>query len=366
MKLRLFAAFLLPIALACSGGTGGPSAPPPPPPAAVRDAAELLAGGPAAIPAPFQGITPGMTKEEAEAKIPGLKEQTWFKLPEWGDLMFSVDLDEDSGKVQRLYVNLPATTAEATVTGKWGPPTKAKGQYTAFEKVLWWNPTAGIRANLGNALVDARPLEFTAYTPVATLLGPEGPPFAFAQGGLMGQTVEQIGATFGDRLVCSYKDAAKTVDVPWTRLATKFPPDDDHSYFLELAPTEYGDYWTRVHLSFAGSGEVNRFRLSIPFEGNVAAKDATMALLRKKFGTEGETRDVYGKPVTQLSDNPVVTMALDSLGDAVEIEVELAKGGKRPQAGRGGGKGGGDLPGGRPGGRGGGSRPGGPGRPGQR
>ncbi len=365
MRLRLFAALLLPIGLACSGGAP-PNAPPAPPPVdAPRDIGELLTGGAAVIPAAFQGIVPGMTREEALLKMPGLANQRWFKDPAWGDVMFSVDIDDETNKVSRVYLNVPATTGEASITTKWGPPVKAKGQYSAFEKVLWWNPGAGVRANLGTALVDSRPLEFTAYTPAATLVGAEGPPFAFAQGGVMSQTVEQIGATFGDKLVCSYKEAGKSVEVPWTRLATRFQPDEDHSYFLNLAPTEYGDYWTRVHLTFTGGGVVHRLRFAIPFEGNNAAKDATMAMLKKKFGTDGEIVEEYGKERIQLSAVPLVTMAVDALGDAVEIEVELAKGGKRPKAGRG--KGGGELPGGRPGGiRGGGSRPGGSGRPGQR
>lgn len=106
-------------------------------------------------------------------------------------------------------------------------------------------------------------------------------------------------------------------------------------------------------------------RFSIPFEGSVAARDATVALLKKKFGTDGEPVEEFGKALTRLSDSPVVTMSVDALGDAVEIEVEFAKGnaGKRPRAGRSGGKAGGNLPGGRAGGRGSGTRPGGPGRP---
>ena len=364
MRLRLFAAFLLPIGLACSGGA--PPPPPPPPPAAVvRDPSELLVGGVAVIPAPFKGVTPGMTRDEALAKLPGLATQRWFKDPEWNEVMFSVDIDDVTNRVNRVYVNLGAATAEAAVSARWGAPVKAKGQYSAFEKVLWWNPAAGVRANLGGALVDSRPLEFTAYTPAATLLGAEGPPFAFAQGGVMGQTVAQIGAVFGDKLVCSYKEAGKSVEVPWTRLANPLDPDQDHAYFLNLAPTEFGDYWTRVHLSFTGAGKVNRMRFSIPFEGNGPARDATVALLKKKFGTDGERVEEFGKELTRLSENPVVTMSVDALGDAVEIDVEFAKGdgGKRPRTGRSGGKAGGDLPGGRAGGRGSGSRPGGPGRP---
>lgn len=361
MRLLLFAALSLPILLACAGGAkdGGPAVQA----SAAKDPAQLLIGGTAVIPAPFKGVTPGMTRADATTKLPAIASQSWFKDPEWGDLMFAVDIDDDSGKVDRVYVNLPAATAEQLVTTAWGAPTKVKGQYTAFEKVLWWNPSAGVRANLGNALVDTRPLEFTAYQPVSAFLGADGPAFAFGGGdGVMGRTVDQLGATFGERLICSYDEAGKNTDVPWTKLATKFPPDADHDYFLELPPTDYGDYWTRVHLDFDAAGAVSRMRFSIPDEGNQAARDATMALLKKKFGTEGETVEDLGKTRTRLADKPYeVLMGVDTLGDAVEVTVEATGGKGRPVAGGRPGQGrpgkAGDAKAGRPGVTGGAGRP---------
>jgi len=365
MRLLLLAALVLPITLACAGGApdGAPSTPPP---AAAKGPAELLSGGAAVIPAAFKGVVPGMTRAEATQRLPALANQSWFKDPEWGELMFAVDIDESSGLVDRVYVNLPAADAESAVSAAWGPPTRAKGPYTAFEKLLWWNAAAGVRANLGNALVDTRPLEFTAYQPVSTMLGAQGPSFAFVgTEGVMGRDVTALGGQFGDRLVCSYDEGGKNLDVPWSKLAVKFPPDADHDYFLELPATEYGDYWTRVHLDFNDAGAVTRMRFSIPFEGNAAHRDATMALLKAKFGTEGEAVQELGKTRTRLAEKPLdVRMGVDSLGDAVEITVEAAGGKGRPVAGGRPGQGrpgkAGEAKGGRPG------VAGGAGRPGQR
>jgi hypothetical protein len=352
MRLRHLSALLLPIALACAGGPGPGGAPPPPaPPADVGDASKLLAGGIAVVPAPFKGITPGMSREEALAKMPSLATQAWFRDPAWGDLMFSVDIDDETNRVDRVYVNLPATTAEQTVTQAWGPPVKVKGQYTAFEKVLWWNPAAGLRANLGNALVDNRPLQFTAYTPTEKLVGTDGPAFSFGKAPVLGQTADQVGATFGDTLIGTWRENGKSQDVPWTKMATRYAPDDDHRYYLELPPTEYGDYWTRVHLSFSDKGLIERVRFSLPFEGSTAAKDQILATLERKFGGKGVTREEYGKQVTRFSEDPVVDVSLDAVSDAWEVEIEAVKGGNHPRSGgrgtiRGGPRGGGRPSGG--------------------
>jgi hypothetical protein len=62
---------------------------------------------------------------------------------------------------------------------------------------------------------------------------------------------------------------------------------------LDLPPTEWESYWTRVHITWGKDGKVESVWFKLPFEAYGPAKDELRAMFDKKWGAPKEEKE-YG------------------------------------------------------------------------
>ncbi len=122
----------------------------------------------------------------------------------------------------------------------------------------WFNEETGVRALLVTGTND---VELTKYTPASVLLGPPHTPFGFETKPILGMTVQEFKAAYPDSVTEGGRNAIH----------------------LDLAPTEFGRYWTRLNV-WTEKGKIHRFHFGISYEQSLAQRDAVLAQIKAKFG----------------------------------------------------------------------------------
>ena len=293
-----------------------------------KEISTLFTGDKVTMPAPFAGITPGMTAEEAKKANPELPEDGTIKTEEYPDTWFNVDIDDDTKLVSRVFFNLPKDKAVAAAKAAWGEP---KEGTDLDRKVSWWfNPEAGLRMSMMDAFSEGETsVEITRYWPLAKLIG-EGPEIAFEKDApLLGLTVAELEQKYPDYIKKeSAEDAAKTQED-----VAKLAGDEakalmgkpSASVDLEYPPTEWGKFWTPIQISWDDEGKIERYWFAIDYEPHPAARDEIMAFLKKKWGEPKEEEDL-GDTVYVFSEDPRIEVKDDDISKAWDIYVEPKEG----------------------------------------
>jgi hypothetical protein len=287
----------------------------------------LFAGTAPTLPAPYKGLKPGMTGDEAKAVFPAMPDEDTIKTDEYPDVRFNVSFDKKTKKIGRFYFDLPKDKAEAALTKAWGPPTKGE---TNIKKPIsyWFNPETGLRATLEEGFGGDMKVEFTAYTPVEKFLGADGAGFAFeSKLAILGASIDDLRTSYAGELV---EKSQADAEADRKKMEAMMGKDKDKlavlggakpSAYLDFQPTEYGSYWTRVNLTFDDAGKVTRYRTSLDYRANPAFKDPLFGMLEKKLGKPKE-EEKYGKKLFVFGDTPRVEVEENTISHAWDVVVE--------------------------------------------
>ena len=289
-----------------------------------KDPTTLFTGDKVTMPEVYGGLKIGMTKDEAKAAFPGLPDDDPIKPPEYEGMWFTTDFDDDTGELTRVYFSMKKEGALEAAKAKWGEP---KEGTDLDRKVQWWfNPEANLRASIMDSFSEGEvTVEFTEYWPVTQLLG-EGPEIAFEKDApLLGLTVADLDAKYPKWVKKeSEEEAAKTqeqIAAMAGEEAKALMGKPTASVDLEYPPTEWGKYWTPVHLSWSDEGKIERFWFGIDFEPHPPAKDEIMALLKKKWG-EPKEEEKYGDKLYVFGEDPRIEVKEDTISNKWDISVE--------------------------------------------
>jgi hypothetical protein len=244
----------------------------------------------------------GSTADEAKAAAPELfkkDDKDGFSLvddPAIEDVTYGIGFDKDTKKLNRMYVQLSPAGAKLVETA-WGPGKPAKDSIQR-DRTYWFDPAGGWRAYLEKGFGEDMNLELYPYLPAAKLLGegPEG--LGFAPQGILGATVDELRTRFAGQLVetdaAKAKEQQKKVgDFVGKDLEKDLGPASA-SVRIELPPTEWEQYWTRVETHWGKDGKVESTWFGLPYGAYGPAKDEIKALFDKKWGAPKEEKE-YGK-----------------------------------------------------------------------
>jgi hypothetical protein len=337
IKRSLAASLALPLLLAvaaCDKGKDKPAegdkAQEAKPTVEKKDPATLFTGDKVTIPPVFGTIKLGMTQEEAKQAMANLPEDGTIKTEEYPDIWFNCGFDDDTKKLTRMYFNMPKADVIKVVTAKWGEPKKGTD---LGKEVLWWfNPEANLRVSIADSFSEGESsVEFTSYWPVKQLLG-EGKELAFAKDApLLGLTVADLEAKYPNFIKKESEEEAKKNQEDIAKLAGEeakaLMGKPTASVDLEYPPTEWGRYWTPVHLSWSDEGKIDRYWFGIDFEPHPPAKDEIMAFLKTKWGEPVEEKEFgdSGDPVFVFSQDPRIEVKEDTISNKWDITVEPPK-----------------------------------------
>jgi hypothetical protein len=295
-----------------------------------KDPATLFTGDKVTLPPVMGTIALGMTQEQATAAMPGLPEDGTIKSEEYPDLRFHCSFDDDTKKLTRMYFNMPKPDAIKFVTAKWGEPKKGTD---LGKEVLWWfNPEAKLRASVSDSFSEGEAsIEFTAFMPVNEFLGADKD-LAFAKDApLLGLTVPEVEAKYAAVLKKKSEEEAKKDAEDLAKFAGEeakaLMGKPKASVSLEYPPTEWGSYWTPVHLSWSDEGKVQRYWFGIDFEPHPAAKDELMAFFKTKWGEPVQEKEYgdFGDDVFVFSQDPRIVVKEDTISNKWDISVEPPK-----------------------------------------
>jgi hypothetical protein len=293
-----------------------------------KDPATLFTGDKVTLPGVLGGITLGMTQEQAKAAKADLPDDGTIKTEEYPDIRFNCDFDDDSKKLTRMYFSLPKADAIKFATEKWGEPKKGSD---LGKEVLWWfNPEGKLRVSVADSFSEGESyVEFTAYIPVADLLGAEGKELAFAKDApLLGLTAADLEAKYVPFIKKESEEEAKQNQEDIAKLAGEeakaLMGKPTASIDLEYPPTEWAKYWTPIHLSWSDEGKIERFWFGIDFEPHPAAKDELMAFFKAKWGEPTEEEE-YGDKLFVFSQDPRIEVKEDTITNKWDITVEPPK-----------------------------------------
>ncbi len=268
----------------------------------------------------------GMTEEEAKAAAPEMFEGKYpgVDSAEYEGVSFDAYFPKKTGKLQSLTVKLPKAGALDALKAAWGEP--KEGEDLGKKQQHWFNAEAGVRAVLKDGFGEDMDLVLTPYVPAAQLIGADkGVPFGFEKDqAILGATDEQLKTAFAAYYVATSKEEAekqrkaieKMAEKDLSALGAAKP-----SVHLDLPPTEWGSYWTRVNVTWSDDGKVERYRFGVDYEPHPAAKDEILGLLKAKFGepTEGEK---YGRKFLQFSATPSVKVEDNTISKSIDVTVE--------------------------------------------
>jgi hypothetical protein len=329
IKRSIAAVFALPLLLAtsaCDKKSEGDSKTEEQPKVEKKELSTLFTSDKVTLPPPVAALKLGMTEDEGKAAIPKMDDGD-IEPEEYPDIRFKADFEKDTKKLSRIYFYMPKAEALKLMTAQWGEPKKG----TDLDKeVLWWfNPEAELRVSLSDSYSDGEgQIEFTKYLPVVKFLG-EGPELAFQKDApLLGLTVADLDAKYGSWVKKeSAEEAAKSQED-----IKKFAGEEagalmgkpTASVDLEYPPTEWGKYWTPVHLSWSDEGKIERAWFGIDFEPHPAAKDEIMALLKKKWGEPKEEKEFgdSGDTIYVFSEEPFIKVEEDTITKKWDIFIE--------------------------------------------
>ncbi len=292
-----------------------------PPKPAQKDVATLITGDKPTIPEIYKGLTPGMTVAEAKAKVSSFSAEESLKDPAYDGINFFVYVPKDEPSLKTLRFELPKDKALSLVKAKWGEP--VVGEDLGKPVHYWFNPETEIAATLKDGYGDGSDLEFFKYSPAAKLLG-EGKDIAFlSKAPVIGATVDELKAAYGQWLHVETAEEAKAQKAAIDKLTdgksaniTTAEPDA----YLDLPPTEFGSQFMRVNLSWK-EGKVTRYWFQISYRQAKAKKDEIFAMLEKKWGKMKEEKDL-GDTIYVASEKPFIVVKPNTISDQWDIEVQ--------------------------------------------
>jgi hypothetical protein len=273
---------------------------PPAPSKAKKPLAELFSAKAPTFPAFFNGVTPGMTVDEAKKRIPGLDKDLRFELPDY-DTSASLFANDDQRILTMSFSAGKETLALATAA--WGKPTIIKE--TGRDVNVWFNPEAKVRAKKEST--DYSSLTLQSYVPAAELLGMTADD---VRKHYAANLLETSAAKNAATLAAAQKFAGTKADLG----ASKATVD------LVYPPTEYGSFETKVNLSF-DKGKVNRYRFGVEYEPFPQQKTDVLALLMKTYGQPKRAKD-FGEPILVFRKAPSVKVADDTIMKSWSFTVE--------------------------------------------
>jgi hypothetical protein len=273
----------------------------------------------------------GSTEAEARAAAPALftKPDKDFQLaddPNLENITYGVGLDKETKKLSRMYVQLKPDAA-ALVAQAWGPGKDAKDSI-GRDRMYWFDAAGGWRAYTEKGFGEDLNLELHPYIPATKLLG-EGPDtLGFAPQGIVGATLDEVRARFAGQVVET--DAAKAAEEQ--KKVGNFVGKDlqkelgpaQANVRLELPPTEWEQYWTRIHMHWSKDGKVETVWFGIPYGPHAAAKDEIRALLDKKWGAPKEEKEFgkFGDPIfVYRAKDPRITVKDDTISKAWDVKL---------------------------------------------
>jgi hypothetical protein len=288
--------------------------------------AMLFVGDAVTLPPTYGALKLGMTQAEGKAAMADLPEDGTIKSEAYEGIWFNTDFDDDTTKLDRVYFNMPKADAVKAATEKWGPPQEGTDSLDA-KLLYWFNPAENLRVSIGDSYTEGEAqIEFTHYWPVAQLIG-EGKELAFEKDApLLGLTPAELEAKYPKWIKKESEDDAKKSQEDIAKLAGEdvkaLMGKPTASIDLEYPPTEWGSYWTPVHLSWTDEGKLERFWFGIDFDGHPAAKDEIFALFTKKWG-EPKEEEEYGDKIFVFSENPRIEVEEDTISNKWDVSVEL-------------------------------------------
>jgi hypothetical protein len=256
---------------------------------------------PAQPPGDLGKLKVGMPIEEAKKAAPHLvpKDDDYDSFDSgYKDLRFAVGIDKERTKITRLRMELPKNGKEMLVAA-WGPG--QDGDCSGHPCTYWFDPGTQMRAVLEPSYRDDVGVEFAAYTPFEKLLGKPAA-LAFETKPILGSTVEELKATYPTLFREELPEPGKA---------------GDPSYWLEVPPTGYDKFWTRIAISFDATKRVDRVWMTIEYRDYPPGKAEMIATIEKAWGKGAETKDITGAPHTMWHDGAGRRVELDTSYDGM-------------------------------------------------
>jgi hypothetical protein len=281
-----------------------------------KSPAELFSAKAPTFPAFFNGVTPGMTVDEARKRLPGLDKDLRFELPDY-DASASLFANDDKRILTMSFSAGKETLALATAA--WGKPTIIKE--TGRDVNVWFNPDAKVRAKKESSEYSSLTLQ--SYVPAADLLGRDkaGPAFQKAHP-LIGMTADDVRKHYAANVLeTSAAKNAATLAAAQRFAGTKVDLGASKgSVDLVYPPTEYGSYDTTVHLYF-DKGKVNRYTFGVEFDPFPQQKDDVLALMKKTYGEPKKVKD-FGHTLLAFRKAPTIKLEDDNIMKRWSFTVE--------------------------------------------
>jgi hypothetical protein len=300
-------------------------------PVEKKELSELFEGDKPGLVGPLAKLELEQPGDAAKKAAPEIFETKYGILDseQFEGVSFSADVDEKTGKLERVSVKLPKAKALDAVKKAWGEPKEATDTI-GKQELTWFNPETGVRAVLKEGFGDDMDLEFTKYMPAKQLVGEGKDKFGFEKKSMLGLSIDELRAEYGDQLVEksaaeAQKDREKLEKFAGRDL--KELGEAKPNAYIELLPTEWESYWTRVNPSFDDANKVQRYTFDLSYRAFPAAKDELLGLLKAKFGEPKEFEE-YGRKKLLFSESPRVEVEDNDIVKAWDVTVE--KGAEAP------------------------------------
>jgi hypothetical protein len=272
-----------------------------------------------------------MPDAEARAAAPELfpKPDKDFQLADDATLdkvTYGVGIDKETKKLERMYVQVPAD-GPALIAKAWGPGKDAKDTI-GRPRTYWFDAASGWRAYSEKGFGDDVNLEFHPYIPAAKLLGEGSDTLGFAPQGIVGATLEELRTRFGPLVVetdaaKAAEDQKKVGNFVGKDLSKELGPAQANVR-LELPPTEWEQYWTRIGMHWSKDNKVETVWFKIPYGFYPPAKDELRAMFDKKWGAPKEEKE-FGKTGDPIwiyrAKGPRIIVKDDTITNAWDIKV---------------------------------------------
>lgn len=287
-----------------------------------KDPATLITGDKPTVPDVFKGLQPGMSLEDAKAKLPGLPEEDRIEDPAYDGMYFYAYIPKDSTEIKTLRMQLPKDKALEMVKGKWGEP--VVGEDLGKPIHYWFDPETGVRASLKESFGDDMDLELEKYEPMAKLLG-EGKDIAFlSKAPILGAGPEELEKTYGDWFYKETAEEAKKNKAAIDKLSggkTAGITTDKPSIRLELDPTEYGGNFMWVNFYWTDDNKVRRYTFDFSYRQAPEKKDEIFEMFKTKWG-EPKAEEDLGRPIFVFSEEPFIVVRPNDITKTWDVQVE--------------------------------------------
>jgi len=278
---------------------------------------------------PLAKLKMGMTQAEVKAAAPeffNAKGSDQLVDAPVKDLAYGVSFLD--GRVNSFRIsNLGKGDYRPAIAKAWGPGIDAKDEIDRAETV-WFDPQTHWRAVAEAPTTIGGSITIMQYLPAADLLGPDPVAFAAFPKPLLGATADEVRAGYPqyfesqtkEQLDASAKkaeDEAKSMGVANANLGRASAGLTD----LKLPPTEWDGMYTSVLLLFDDTThKVREYHFTITDKNAPGAKEATLALFKKKWG-EPKVKKSYKEQLIFHAKAPAITISRDAMDAGWEVEV---------------------------------------------